>query len=136
MQCTHFGTEAAGEEDVLAHVFHRVLADHHVLLVPMHVDYAPGHRVVRHLRERERVPSGTTGGRRRKCRQRKGRKGDLVALVNEDEEEIESRHKGRRQLNVLSERARPVVATADRVCSRQDGRASVQRRLKDTEGNN
>ena len=60
---------------------------------------------------------------------RDGVVGDLVALVDENEEEIEATHDRRRHVDVLLERLAAVVASAHRVRRRQDRRARVQCRL-------
>lgn len=54
----------------------------------------------------------------------------LVAVVHQDEEEVEAAHDGGGQVDVLLQALAAVVAAADGVGRCQDGRASVQGRLK------
>lgn len=57
----------------------------------------------------------------------------LITVVHQDEEEVEAAHDGGGQLDVLLQALAAVVAPADRVGGSQDGRASVQRGLEQTE---
>ena len=54
---------------------------------------------------------------------------DLIALVDEDEEEVEPWHDRSGHRYVLLERLRAVVASSDRVRSREYRRTRIQRRL-------
>lgn len=50
----------------------------------------------------------------------------LIAVVHQDEEEIEAAHDGCRQVDVLLQALAAVVAPVDGVGCSQDGRASIQ----------
>lgn len=55
----------------------------------------------------------------------------LIAVVHQDEEEVEAAHDGSGQVDVLFQTLAAVVATTDRVSSRQDGCTGIQSGLED-----
>lgn len=57
----------------------------------------------------------------------------LIAVVHQDEEEVEAAHDGGGQVDVLLQTLAAVVASADRVGGSQDGRTGVQGGLEQTE---
>lgn len=57
----------------------------------------------------------------------------LIAIVHQDEEEVKAAHDGSGQIDVLFQTLATVIASANRVGSSQDGRASVQGCLKKRE---
>lgn len=57
----------------------------------------------------------------------------LIAVVHQDEEEVEAAHDGGGQVDVLLQALAAVVAPTDRVGGSQDGRAGVQGGLEETE---
>lgn len=57
----------------------------------------------------------------------------LVAVVHQDEEEIEATHDGSGQVDVLLQTLAAIVAPTDGVGSGEDGRASVQGGLGEKE---
>ncbi len=56
----------------------------------------------------------------------------LIAVVHQNEEEVEAAHDGSGQVDVLLQTLAAVVAPTDGVSGSQDGRASVQRGLEET----
>lgn len=50
----------------------------------------------------------------------------LIAVVHQDEEEVETAHDGSRQVDILLQALAAVVAAAYRVGSGQDGGAGIQ----------
>lgn len=50
----------------------------------------------------------------------------LIAVVHQDEEEVEAAHDGSRQVDVLLQTLAAIVAAAHRVGGGQDGGASVE----------
>lgn len=65
--------------------------------------------------------------------QRRSKLTDLIAVVHQDEEEVEAAHDGGGQVDVLLQALAAVVAPSDWVGGSQDGCASVQGGLKKTE---
>lgn len=57
----------------------------------------------------------------------------LIAVVHQDEEEVKATHDGSGQVDVLLQALAAIVAPADRVGSGEDGCASVQGGLQETE---
>lgn len=57
----------------------------------------------------------------------------LIAVVHQDEEEVKAAHDGGGQVDILLQTLAAVVAPTDRVGGSQDGRASVQGGLEETE---
>lgn len=57
----------------------------------------------------------------------------LIAVVHQDEEEVEAAHDGGGQVDVLLQTFPAVVAPSDRVGCSQDGGASIQGGLEETE---
>lgn len=57
----------------------------------------------------------------------------LVAVVHQDEEEVKSTHDGSREVHVLLQALAAVVASTNRVCSGENGSASVQGGLHETQ---
>lgn len=57
----------------------------------------------------------------------------LITLVHQDEEEVEAAHDGGGQVDVLLQTLAAVVAPTDRVGGSQDGGASIQGGLEETE---
>lgn len=55
----------------------------------------------------------------------------LIAVVHQDEEEVEAAHDGGGHVDVLLQTLAAVVASTDRVGGSQDGRASVQGGLEE-----
>lgn len=58
----------------------------------------------------------------------------LVAVVHQDEEEVKSTHDGSSEVDVLLQALAAIVASANRVCSGQNGGASVESGLQETQG--
>lgn len=58
----------------------------------------------------------------------------LIAVVHQDEEEVESTHDGSSEVHVLLQALAAVVASTNRVCSGENGGASVQSGLQETRG--
>lgn len=54
----------------------------------------------------------------------------LIAVVHQDEEEVEATHDGGRQVDVLLQTLAAVVAPSHRVGGGEDGGAGVQRGLQ------
>lgn len=50
----------------------------------------------------------------------------LVAVVHQDEEEVEATHDGSGQVDILLQTLAAIVAPTDGVGSGEDGRASIQ----------
>lgn len=57
----------------------------------------------------------------------------LIAVVHQDEEEVKATHDGSGQVDVLLQALAAIVAPADRVGRGEDGCASVQGGLQETE---
>lgn len=57
----------------------------------------------------------------------------LIAVVYQDEEEVKATHDGSSQVDVLLQALAAIVAPADRVGGGEDGCASVQGGLQETE---
>lgn len=58
----------------------------------------------------------------------------LIAVVHQDEEEVKSTHDGSSEVHVLLQALAAIVASANRVCSGENGGASVQSGLRETPG--
>lgn len=58
----------------------------------------------------------------------------LIAVVHQDEEEVKSAHDGSSEVHVLLQALAAIVASTNRVCSGENGGASVQSGLQETRG--
>lgn len=57
----------------------------------------------------------------------------LVAVIHQDEEEVKATHDGSGQVHILLQTLAAIVAPAHRVGGSEDGRASVQGGLQETD---
>lgn len=57
----------------------------------------------------------------------------LIAVVHQDEEEVKSTHDGSREVHVLLQALAAVVASTNRVRSGENGSASIQGGLQETQ---
>lgn len=58
----------------------------------------------------------------------------LVAVVHQDEEEVKATHDGSSEVHVLLQALAAIVASTNGVCSGENGGASVQGGLQETQG--
>lgn len=126
----HLGLELSCKEQISPDLIQGVKSVHGLCDARVQVNDPPGDGVIGHLGFTQNDCQTFVSPYRNVLA---GRPAYLVAVVHQDEEEVKSTHDGRREVHVLLQALAAIVASPDGVCGSQNGSASVQGGLRETQ---